>query len=290
MASSDPPQTPPTTARGRIEALRLYLRGVLDRVDTPFGRLVNFAIITSILLLCAVFVARTYSLPPKVDLWLERLEWGVTALFIVEYLLRVWIAEDRLGYIFSLYSAIDLVAILPFFFAGSGLQPVRIFRVLRIMRLIRFLDDPHFFFGTLRRGQLIVLRIVFTLVCIIFVSASLVYQAEHTGNPEHFRTFFDGLYFAVVTLTTVGFGDITPKSDFGRVVTLGVILSGILFLPWQVKQLIESWLASMRHRAGNCTSCGLKGHDGDAVFCKRCGARLPSEAEDRSGAHDRASR
>lgn len=261
--------------------MRRYLRGVLDRVDTPFGRLVNFAIISSILVLSGIFVARTYSLPPGLDLWLERVEWVITALFIVEYVVRLWAAENRLAYMLSLYSAIDLVAILPFFFAGSGLQPVRIFRVLRIMRLIRFLDDPHFFFGTVRRDQLIMLRIVFTLVCIIFVSAALVYQAEHPGNPEHFRTFFDGVYFAVVTLTTVGFGDVTPKSDYGRLITLGVILSGIVFLPWQVKQLIGSWLASMRQHEVTCTGCDLQQHDADASFCKRCGAKLTNPRGDR---------
>ncbi len=258
----------------RVSRARPRVRFLLDDITTPAGRLLNFVIIASILLVCGIFVVRTYPLPGWLDSTLDWAEWGIGLLFVVEYLARLWVAEDRLGYLFSLYSLIDLVAILPTILGQSDYHSLRMFRVLRIMRLVRFLETPDFFFGTLKRAQLIVLRIIFTLVSITFVSASLVFQAEREVNPQHFRTFFDGVYFAVVTLTTVGYGDITPISFHGRLVTLLVILSGLVFVPWQVKNLIQTWIVSASKREVTCPVCSLYGHDRDAIFCKRCGARL----------------
>ncbi len=258
----------------RSERWRRRVRQALDDPITPVGRVVNFVILAAILIACAIFVMRTYALPAPLARALEVVEWAITVLFTLEYLARLWVAERRVRHLFRFTSMIDLLAILPTFVAESGFQAIRVIRVLRIMRLVRFLEDPKFFFGTLRRSQLMVLRIVVTLVGIVFVSAALVYQAEHRDNPAAFGTFFDGVYFAVVTLTTVGFGDITPKSDYGRLVTLLVILSGIVLLPWQIKNLVEAWVAGAAKRDTHCGACGLLGHDLDALFCRRCGAHL----------------
>ena len=263
---------------GALARARSRIRFLLHDLSTPRGRFLNFAILSSILVVCIVFVLRTYPLPAPLERVLQAVEWLIIGLFIVEYLLRLWVAEHKVKHFLSIYSLIDLVAIAPFFFIDASLQSLRIFRVLRIMRLIRFLDGPHFFFGTIRRTQLIILRIVFILISIIFVSAALIFQAEHEANPEDFRTFFDGIYFAVVTVTTVGYGDITPTSTYGRVVTVLVILGGIVLLPWQIKNLIQSWIADTNLYGQPCKGCGLGWHDTDAIFCKRCGTRLAREA------------
>jgi len=142
------------------------------------------------------------------------------------------------------------------------------------MRLMRFLENRHFFFGSIQAVHLIIFRIIFIMVAIVFVSAGLIFYAENKINPENFRTFFDAVYFSVVTLTTVGFGDITPFSNYGRTITLLIIISGIVFIPWQVRNLIAHFIASASKIELACSRCGLEFHDKDATHCKHCGSKI----------------
>ena len=147
------------------------------------------------------------------------------------------------------------------------------------MRLVRYLKDEHFFFGSIQRKTLILVRIGFTVFAIIFVSAGLVYYAEHDANPKVFRTFADALYFSIVTMATVGYGDITPITPYGRWVTVLIIFAGIILLPWQIKDFIEQMLLSATKRSVECPVCSLAPHEPDARFCRRCGARLSDAGE-----------
>jgi voltage-gated potassium channel len=112
------------------------------------------------------------------------------------------------------------------------------------------------------------------MVAIVFVSAGLIFYAEHEINPVKFSTFFDAIYFSVVTLTTVGFGDITPVSPYGRIITVLIIISGIVFIPWQVRNLIAHFIVSINKVSLLCKECGLEYHDRDATHCKRCGSKI----------------
>ena len=250
-----------------------------DDLTTPMGKTFDLVIIALIFLACVIFVIKTYNIPERLEETLNLIETIIIIVFIIEYLLRFWVAEKKLKFFFNIYSLIDLAAILPIFFAQQYFQVIRVFRALRILRMIRFLEDRHFFFGSIKHVHLIIFRISYIIFAIVFVSSGLIFYTEHEINPENFRTFFDGVYFSIVTITTVGFGDITPLSDYGRAITILIILSGILFIPWQVRNLIAHFIFSINKASLTCKECGLEYHDRDAVHCKRCGSKIYHKQE-----------
>ena len=257
-----------------LSKIKQRINFYFEDLTTPMGKTFDLVVIALILMACITFVVQTYEIPEGVRKTVNLLETGIIGIFIIEYLLRLWVTEKKLKHFFNIYSLIDLAAIIPIFFAQQPFQVIRVFRVIRIMRLMRFLEHRHFFFGSIQSVHLIIFRVIFIMVAIVFVSAGLIFYAEHEINPENFRTFFDAIYFSVVTLTTVGFGDITPVSDYGRTITLLIIISGIVFIPWQVRNLIAHFIASVNKIALACNRCGLEYHERDATHCKRCGERI----------------
>lgn len=255
-------------------SLRQKIGFYLEDIETPVGRSINFVITGLVLISSVLFVAQTYAIPPSVRLILNRIDDGILITFLVEYLLRLWCAENKIRYVFSLYSVIDLIAILPFFLGTTDIRFIRLFRWFRILRLIRFIEGRTIFGYVSSEDSVIVTRILFTIVAIIFVFSGLIYQVEHPSNPESFRTFLDAIYFSVATMTTVGFGDVTPKSELGRFLTVLMILTGIALIPWQLGNLIKRLVKTADQMQIPCPQCGLSVHDDDAQFCKACGTLL----------------
>lgn len=238
--------------------------------------MIDVFIILLNVLVCILFVIDTYKISQSTRQLLLRIEVLVTIFFIIEYIARFYGSRNRLKYLFSIYSMIDLLAILPvvisLFFPDKemSLGFVRIIRVLRVFRFLRFTADPIFFFGIISNRLLKVVRLLFTILLIFFLSSGLFWFAEHSQNPR-VENFGDAFYFSVVTLTTVGFGDITPVSAGGRWVTVLMILSGIILIPWQVGLIIKEWFMMTAKKEVTCPQCGLKDHDEDASHCKSCG-------------------
>ena len=133
------------------------------------------------------------------------------------------------------------------------------------------MQSRKFFFGEVTAEHLIVLRIVISVFCLVFVTGGSLYELEHERFPETWPSLFDAVYFAVVTLTTVGFGDMTPHTTSGKVVTMVMILAGVLVIPWQLTTLAKRMLAGGAKVPTTCPQCGLTGHDPDASHCKSCG-------------------
>jgi len=260
---------PPRGFRG---VLQFYL---IDCV-TPLGKLIDI-----------IFVVETYPISEETRQFLWKTEVIIVFFFIIEYAARVYGARSRLKAILNVYNVIDLLAILPtlsllvFPFFGITLdlrfmKEIRIFRVLRIFRFLRFTADPDFFFGSITMPLLIVVRLVLTILIIFFVSSGVFFYVESSANPN-VRTFGDAFYFSVVALTTVGFGDITPLSEAGKWVTVLMIFSGIIFIPWQVSRVVREWIHIASKKEVICEKCGLRYHDPDASHCKSCGAVIYQE-------------
>ncbi|OUL37449.1 Ion transporter [Nostoc sp. T09] len=248
----------------------------LTDLDTPVGQGINLTIAGLVFLSSGIFVAETYNIPNVVRLQLNIVDTAIFIIFVVEYIMRLWSAENKIKYFLSLYSIIDLIAILPFFLGAVDLSFIRLLRWFRILKLIRVIDQRFFFGSISSEDGVIFARILFTLFAIIFVYSGLIYQVEHPVNPKVFTTFLDALYFSIVTMTTVGFGDVTPASELGRWLTVLMILTGIALIPWQVGDLIKRLVKTANQVETICASCGLAFHDTDARFCKSCGAKLPA--------------
>lgn len=248
---------------------------------TPLGRGIDLLIIFLNLLICAIFVANTYPISDQVRQALWRIEVAVVFFFIVEYILRLYGSYNRRAHVRHIYSIIDLVAIfptmmeiiLPFFGLSlyiGVLKTIRVFAVFRIFRFLRFFASDHLLFGIIATDLFRVMRLTLTILIIFFISSGLFYYVENPSNPE-VRNFGDAFYFTVVALSTVGFGDIVPISDAGRWVTVLMIISGIILIPWQASQIVREWLTISAKKDITCPDCGLSHHDMDASHCKHCG-------------------
>ena len=256
--------------------IRERIRFYLEDIETPAGKIVNLSIAGLVLLSVAIFIAETYTIPASVRVQLDMLNQVILFIFTVEYVLRLWSAENKIRHFFNLYSLIDLLVILPFFFTSVDIRFIRVFRWFRILRLIRYIEGKTIFGYVTREDSAIFVRILFTLFTIIFIFSGLIYQVEHPVNAESFSTFLDAIYFAVATMTTVGYGDITPISELGRLLAVLMIMTGIALIPWQIGELVKQLLKTSNRTVQEilCVNCGLTTHDADARFCKICGKPL----------------
>ncbi|MFB6131595.1 MAG: ion transporter [Salinigranum sp.] len=275
----------PTTGRSPRESIRFYL------VDhrTALGQTIDVGLLVLNLAFIGIVVVETYPISGALRGWLWRLEVGIAGVFLLEYLLRLYSAPDRSAEFFSAYTMVDLVSILPTFAvllvpgvttSGTTLGLVRLARVARVLRFFRFTRDEEFFFGTVSVGTLRAMKLLLSVLTIFFVCAGFFYQFEHAVNPG-IDNYGDAFYFAVVSLTTVGFGDITPATDAGRWVTVSAILIGIILIPWEVSRIVREWTTQETVDV-TCPNCGLTGHDPDASHCKACGHVIYQEFDSQS--------
>lgn len=274
---------PPSTDDGLRRRVRFYL---LDH-ETSLGKAIDVALLALNLVFIAVYAAQTYPLSPGTRTALWRLEVAIGVVFAVEYALRLYGAADRLAEFFNGYTMVDLLAILPTFLlllVPVAVIPInvgflRVLRVVRVLRFYRFTDDAEFFFGTVDDNTLRAMKLLLTVLVLFFLSAGLFYSAEVRANPG-VSTFGDAFYYVVVTITTVGFGDITPVTVAGRWVTVGAILAGIIVIPWQAGKIVREWRSKEQVNV-TCRNCGLSYHDPDASHCKACGHVIYQEYDSR---------
>ena len=208
------------------------LKGQLQKIGTTYERLLAFA--TQSLIVVSMVGFSIGTMPDLTDSsrrWLDFLEVTCVAIFTFEYFARVWLADNRLKFIFSFFGIVDLLAILPFYLSlGLDLRSARAFRLLRLFRLLK-LARYSAAIGRFRRAlalakeELILFGVATTIL--LFLAAVGIYQCEHHKQPEVFSSVFDSLWWAVVTLTTVGYGDAYPITTGGKIFTTLVLMIGL---------------------------------------------------------------
>lgn len=254
-----------------------------SRPSRNFDLILVVAIVASILV---VMIDSVQHLHAEWSTGLYILEWGFTIIFTAEYLLRLAVVKRPLRYAVSIWGIIDLLSILPaylsMFIPGAQsllvVRALRILRVFRILKLTRYIEESGVLMTSLWRSRRKVLVFLFTVITII--AGALMYVIE---GPEHgFTNIPASMYWAVVTMATVGFGDIVPQTVLGRFVTSVLILIGysIIAVPTGIytaelaSTMREAELAARRDARG-CPHCGLEGHEPDARHCRKCGGELP---------------
>lgn len=264
-------------------AWRHRLHEVVFESETPAGRAFDLALLVAILASVGVVAAESVpELRARYGEALRAAEWGFTLLFTLEYLLRLVAVRRPLLWARSLFGVIDLVAILPTYLAlvvpGAQtllvLRALRILRVFRIFKLAAFLDEAAALRAALVGSRRKILVFFAGVLVLVLILGSTMYLVE--GEANGFVSIPRSIYWAIVTLTTVGYGDLAPQTALGRFVASIVMLLGyaILAVPTGIvtTELISRYRAPVRAEA--CPACGREGHDLDAVHCKYCGATL----------------
>jgi len=248
----------------------------LDDSKTFTGKIIDLGLVVVNIFVCILFVIDSYM--QSQSFVLNLIENIIVSIFIMEYFLRFWVTKSKLKYIFSFYAIIDILSILPSIMFLHNLQFLRGFKVLRILRFLRFLETEEFFFGRLSKIKLQLIKTIFSGWTIIFISSSFIHYAEKDCEFSNIKTFGDSIYFSVITLSTVGFGDLIPITDLGRFFTVIMILGGAIVIPVQAGILINLFIKdNIINKKTICSKCGLSNHDLDASHCKACGTVIFQE-------------
>ena len=244
---------------------------LLEDTKTFAGKSIDLFLIAINLLACVHYVVEVESQTARMHRFLHVCELVLVTIFIIEWLLRVYSAKQRLRFVFSVYSFIDIISILPVLFSVYNLGFLRILRVFRILRFQKYLRDERFFFGTLDSVQLQIMRIIFIILSIVFLSSGIMFEMDAIDGVKTFPTLLDAVYFTVSTISTVGFGDFTPQTALGKLLTIAIIFSGIILLPYNVGKLIKLIIVPKDSRVSfTCPRCGHITYDKGA-FCSFCG-------------------
>jgi voltage-gated potassium channel len=256
---------------------------VIFEADTPAGKwfdvLLIVAILTSVLLVMLDSVSSIQKLHGR---FLLTGEWIFTILFTIEYVLRLLSVGRPGAYATSFYGIVDLLAILPtylsIFFPGAQyllvIRILRVLRIFRILKLVQYLGEARMLTQALRASLRKIIVFLIAVLTLVTIFGAFIYLVE---DPENgFTSIPKSVYWAIVTLTTVGYGDISPQTVLGQLISSAIMIIGygIIAVPTGIVtvELAQAFKRKISTQA--CLECSAEGHDADAKFCKYCGAEL----------------
>lgn len=263
-------------------SLRQKVYRIMFSRDTLAGKIFNLLLVGCII--ASVLVVLAYSVSSvAAKFWLQVnfLEFFFTVLFTVEYALRLWCAPSRKKYAFGANGIIDFLSIgptwvtiiFPYFPSLALLRLFRVLRILRLLQLLEYVGDSSLIFQVLKRSRRRIAALSLWILLLVVMFGTLMYVIE--GQKHGFTSIPISIYWAVVTLTTVGYGDITPQTLFGKVVGAVIMLIGysmIVILAGVISQEFSDFEKEVRTIV--CEKCGTGHHDFGAKYCKNCGAPL----------------
>jgi voltage-gated potassium channel len=289
------PQSPASYGRPQ-DGWRRRMYNVIFEADTPAGRRFDIALVIAILASILVVVLDSVpAISAEHDALMYGLEWGFTLLFTIEYVARLACVRHPLRYAASGYGIIDLLSVLPTYMSllvpGSALlldiRILRLMRVFRIFKLTLYIQEYTRLSEALKASRRKILVFLSVVAMAILILGTLMYVVE--GPKNGYTSIPVAMYWATVTMTTVGYGDITPHTAVGKAIASFMMLLGwgILAVPTGIvtaEMTSQGMALRAAERAGGrrCGACGSTGHEADAAFCKDCGAQLPGEPEHRA--------
>ncbi len=266
------------------DTIKQELYDIVFEADTPMGKAFDVALLILILLsILFVSLESVKSIADKYQSLLFTLEWVLTAFFSVEYVLRIYIVRKKFAYIFSYYGIIDLLSLLPsylglFVSGAQGLMVIRALRLLRMFRVLklsRYVHDSTMLVSALKASRTKISVFLFAVMMMVIIIGTIMYLVE--GGESGFGSIPESIYWAIVTLTTVGYGDIAPSTALGRFIASFVMILGygIIAVPTGIVTAEISNVSKHKKISTQvCDECLCEGHDPDAKFCKRCGAKI----------------
>ena len=272
------------------EELKQKIYSIVFESDTPKGKMFDIVLIASILLsVLLVILESMHIFPHSAYLVLRVLEYLLTLFFTVEYLARIYCLKQPRKYIFSFFGIVDLLATLPvylsFFLHGSHyllvIRAFRLIRIFRIFKLFTFINEGNLLLRSLWISAPKILIFFFFVLILVISMGTVMYMIEGSQEGSSFNNIPNSIYWAIVTMTTVGYGDITPVTPVGRLFSAIIMLIGytIIAVPTGI---VSATMVSehKKQEKRKCPRCNRDGHDFEAVYCKYCGAKLKKEKTD----------
>lgn len=264
---------------------RRRLHEIIFEADTTEGKTFDVALI--ILILASIFVVMLESVRP-LDLRFHRtfsvLEWIFTVLFSLEYILRILSVKRPIHYIWSFYGVIDLLSVLPtylsLFLPGSQFllvtRSLRLLRIFRVFKLTRFVSEANILKSSLAASRRKITVFLFAVFLITIIMGTVMYLVE--GGQNGFTSIPRSIYWCIVTLTTVGYGDISPTTVLGQFIASFIMILGygIIAVPTGLITVEMTRQSKLHTNTQSCPNCGYEGHRDNAEFCYHCGHSLHS--------------
>ena len=250
--------------------------------DTPAGRAFDVTLLVAIAV--SVLLVMVESVPAVQQVWsfqLRAAEWFFTVVFTVELALRLWVVRRPAGYLFSFFGVVDVLAIAPSYLElfVEGTHFLMVVRVLRLLRMFRILKMAHHIgeagvlIAALRASQRKIAIFLLSVCVLVVIEGTVIFLVEGDKNPG-FASIPQAMYWTIVTITTVGYGDVTPVTVLGKMMASLIMLTGFAILAVPTGVVTAELGRQMQKDVRRCGECGWVGHDHRAIHCLFCGTKL----------------
>lgn len=263
---------------------RKRLHEIIFYADTPLGKLFDVVLLWLILIsVCAVMLESVQEIQQSYGPFLRGFEWFFTVIFSIEYVFRIITIGRPVKYIFSFMGIVDLLAVIPtylsLFVAGTQyflvIRTIRLLRVFRIFKLVRFIGEADVLMQALRTSRYKIIVFLGAVFSIVVIMGTFMYLIE--GAENGFTSIPRSIYWAIVTLTTVGYGDIAPRTVPGQALASVIMILGYAIIAVPTGIVTVELSHAQKQKGLSCVGCGALGHDHDARYCKYCGAKIVPE-------------
>ncbi|GAB3095123.1 ion transporter [Aestuariicella hydrocarbonica] len=266
-----------------LSPTRQKLYTIIFGTGTPAGKRFDMVLIYLIAISVLAMILESVSvIEGRYGVWLNAVEWGFTGIFTLEYLVRIYCSPHPLRYMRSFYGLVDLLAILPsylgLFLAGMNylliIRLLRVLRIFRILKLVRYLSEANILMRAMVMSRRKILIFFSAVLVLSTIFGSLMFLVE--GPENGFTSIPKSIYWTIVTITTVGYGDITPQTVIGQFIAAAAMLTGYSIIAVPTGILTAELATEMQRErtSRRCEDCHSSGHESDALYCRYCGTPL----------------